>query len=311
MRRRTLLGLGLVLLSGCDLFRNLRRDDPRQFAAPQTAPPPAMNLVNYLNENVKRIQAVQCKVDIDARQGLKPGIGLDGILVCQKPLNFRLKAKAFGKPAADLGSNSEEFWFWTSQDDPPYVNHCAHQSLGRAKYELAIPIKPEMMMAALGMAEYDERKEYVVKVKEKSYELIEPVTDPSGRRIFRVTVFNPWQVSAPTPQVIAHVLRDENGKEICAATIKEAMVDPATGAVLPKVVHLTWPAQKLELTLKMREVQSVQIDQSRSARLFSRQDLSAYPSRDLASGKVNGPGGYSQGNSIQRTGGQPTGRSGW
>lgn len=311
MRRRTLLGLGLVLLSGCDLFRNLRRDDPRLMPAPQTAAPPATNLVNYLNENVRKVQAVQSKVDIDARQGLKPAIGLDGILVCQKPLNFRLKAKAFGKPAADLGSNSEEFWFWTNQDDPPYVNHCAHQSLGRAKYELAIPIKPEMMMAALGLAEYDERKDYTVKVKEKTYELIEPTTDPSGKRIFRVTVFNPWQVTAPTPQVIAHVLRDENGKEICAASIKEATVDQGTGAILPKVVILSWPAQKLELTLKLRDIQGVQIDPTRAARMFSRQDLAGFPSRDLASGRVDSPGGYSQGTSIQRTGGQSTGRGGW
>lgn len=311
MQRRTVLALGLVLLTGCDITRNLRREDPRQFAGPEWTPPPASQLVAYLNLNVRQVQAVQSRVDIDAKQGLKPAIGLDGLLVCQKPLNFRLKAKALGKPAADIGSNNDEFWFWTSQENPPYVYHCAHQELGQAKMELTIPVKPELMVAALGLAEYDPSKRYEVRAKDRTLELIEPVVDPSGKQIYRVTVFNRYTVQAPAPQVIAHVLRDSNGKELCSATIKEATVDQATGAILPKVVHLTWPSQKLELTMKMRDMQSVKIEPAQAARMFSRQELSAYPSLDMARGRVDTPGGYSQGTSIQRTGGIPPARGGW
>jgi hypothetical protein len=296
-------------------MRNFRSktNDPI-YNDPRWAPPPASQLVDYLNDNARRVQAVRStEVDINAKKGLM-GFGLTGLLVCQKPLNFRLKGNAMSKPVVDLGSNLDEFWFWTSEEKPAYVYHCAHQELGQAKEQLAIPFKPEMFVAALGLAEYDTGKAYEVKAKNDTLELIEPASDPSGRRIFKVTVFNRSITRAPTPQVIAHVLRDASGKDICSATIKEVVIDPAPPdpsrpAVLPRVVQLSWPAQKLELTMKMRDIQSVQIDPARAGRMFSRQDLAGNPSYDLGRGRPDAPGGYSQGTSIQRTSAPGPGRS--
>ncbi len=311
MRKVALLGLGLVLLSGCDVARNLRRDDPRQNPSQFGPPPPAADLVRYLNQNVYKVQAVQStQVIIDAKHGLKPAISMDGLLACQKPLNFRLKVKAFGKPGADLGSNNEEYWFWTSQDDPPTVYHCSHQE--RPQVQLAIPVKPEMIITALGLAEYDPGRAYDVKRRGDTLELIESTTDQAGKRIQKVTVFNASTVSPPAPQVTGYILRDEaTGKDICSATVKEVKFDPATQAVLPRVVRLAFPTQRLELTMKMVDIQSVQIDPTRGARLFSRQELGGFPSFDMARNRPDSPTGYSQGSSLQRTGGLAPGRGGW
>ncbi len=315
-RRHFLLGLGLVLLGGCDMFRShVRPDSPKPGFTPNAAPPKPEALVNYLQTNSKLVSSVQCNaIDITARQGIQQ-FGLDGMMVCQKPRNFRLKAKALGKPQVDMGSNPEEFWFWIGQNKPPYVFHCSYQDLEtQPNIQLPFPFKPDMLIAALGLAEYEQGKNYDLKVTEKTWELIESTTSTSGKRLYKVIVFNRWITEPPKPQVLAHVLRDEKGVEICSAVITEVKKDQATGAVLPQRVELRWPQEKMEMTMRMRDIQSVQVDEKWGATLFSRQDLArgGYKGFDLARRREDTLGGYTQqGTGIQRTGGPMPGRGGW
>ena len=76
------------------------------------------------------------QVQIDAKQGAE-AIGLEGTLFCQKRRNFRLRAKALGQPAVDIGSNDEEFWFWISQakdeDNVARVHYCSYKDMAAGK----------------------------------------------------------------------------------------------------------------------------------------------------------------------------------
>src|SRR5207245_232991 len=78
--------------------------------------PTAAALVEYLNYNARLVQSLKStKVELDAKQNGE-SIGLEGTLFCQKPRNFRLRATdPLGKPAVDVGSNDNEFWFWISE----------------------------------------------------------------------------------------------------------------------------------------------------------------------------------------------------
>jgi hypothetical protein len=307
-----ILGLSLCVLagvSGCTP-QHIINDGSRRKDIPDGPPPSAESLVSYMNENAKRInegQAVQStRVSINCSQG-RQSIGLDGMMVCQYPRNFRLKANLLGQPGADVGSNGEEFWYWISKGDP-YVFHCSHADLDQGKVRrLPFPFQPEMVVSALGMARYNPEKKYEVKVgaNHKTYELIEEATSPQGNPIQKVTVFNRNQVSAPNPQVVAHVLRDAQGKEICTATIAEVVVNQQTGAILPTKVQLSWPAEKMKMSMQLNDVQVVQVTPEDAARKFSRRNLTMQ-GFDLAQWKVDGaPTGYSQGGNtslIRQTG---------
>ncbi len=77
-----------------------------------------------------------------------------------------------------------------------------------------------MVVAALGLAEYDPAKKYELKAEKNYIELIESATSPQGQPIQKVTVFNRTEAAPPAPQVIAYVLRDAKGTVICQANVR-------------------------------------------------------------------------------------------
>ena len=246
--------------------------------------PSAQQLVAFLNENSARVQAIQCnQVAIDARQGSQNTPGLDGILVCQKPRNFRMKGKVLGQPAVDIGSNSKEFWYWISKVEPvPYVFHCDYQDLEKGNVRLPFPFNPDMILCALGMGEYDPAKPYEVKATTQSFELVEPTAFFQGKPVRKVTVFSRKMGVQGRPLVTGHILRDLQGKEICTATIFETQQSRETGAVLPFRLKLIWPEEKMEMVMRLNDLQVTTVTPERAQKLFTRSDLATLPAFDLA-----------------------------
>jgi hypothetical protein len=301
MRQVTVgLVLGAVLLLGGCKFADLIHRDQGGVKTADPPPPDAAQLVGYLNDNARRVQAVRCAdVEMDCRQADQK-VSLSGNLVCKKPLDFRLKGVVLGKPAVDIGSNKDEFWYWISEDKPvPYVYHCRYDDLKRGGVQLPFPFQPEMVVAALGISEYDPQKEYKLEANDKDHtlELSEATISPQGQPVTRVTVFNRRPAEAGKPQVLAHLLKDARGQMICAARISEVQINRETGAILPTRVSLSWPQQQIELSMRMYNLQPVMIDEAKATRIFTRSDLVKLPSFDLAQGRPDNPGG------IQRAGG--------
>jgi hypothetical protein len=300
-RRHFLVGLGLALapcLTGCNHGFSLvgNKDRPTPPTAGKT--PTAEELVAYLNYNARKVQAVQSnRVEIDCKQG-NQGIGLDGLMVCQKPRNFRLKARVVGQPAVDIGSNEQEFWYWISKNEPPYVYHCSYEELARG-VRLQFPFQPDMIVAALGMAEYDPNKKYEVKPNDKTIELIEQAVSPQGQPIKKITVFNMFQAKAGQPQVLAYKLKDMQDRDICTAVVYEVQSVQVAGypepAVMPYRLKLSWPDQKIEMTMWLKDLQSVNIGPEQAARMFNRRDVGGdLQGFDLARGTPDTPGGVGQ-----------------
>src|SRR5262245_36929915 len=199
MRQVTLgLGLGAALaLCGCS---GIQRPTPSADRRPRidTRQPSAASMVAYLNENARRIQGLSCTdVTLDCKADGDSGV-LSGRLDCQKPRNFRLTARVVGQPTVDIGSNDQEFWYWISKAKPPYVFHCAYTDLDRGGVPLPFPFQPDMILAALGMAEYDPNKSYEVKTNPRTVELIESTT-VQGQPVQKGTVVNRNPASRDQP----------------------------------------------------------------------------------------------------------------
>ena len=304
--RRILCGvcLSAVLISaGCNNWIHKREENPQGRAL--TEAPNQAKLVDFLNENARRVQGMEClNVDMDVKVGYQTG-GLSGRMAIQKPNNFRLIAKIpTGTPEADIGSNEQEFWYWIKRAEPPFVYHCSYDDFrkGNVRY-MPFPFQPEWIMEALNISEYDPNKHYEVAKKADTIELSEQVVTPQGQRIRKVTVFNPRNVGTSKPQVTAHLLLDDKGKEICSAHITEVQVDRTTGAILPHKVQLVWAGDKnqerTEMRLILNDIRVGPIAPDRAPDLFARGGaLTTMRSFDLA----RGPDG--QANSLQRVRGQ-------
>lgn len=292
-----LIGMGAVLLlAGCS--STSRWGSLGRQPQPSPTPPPvptAAALVDYLNRTTGQLQSLEVMdLDLDVKQRLQ-AFGLRGQLVCQRPKNFRMSAKVMGSQEVDVGSNEKEFWYWIKRAEPPYQFYCSHEDFSRGHVQVALPFQPDWVMQALGMADFGPPERYQVVEQPQRIDLVERVRNPQGHWVKKVIGFsrNPNGVQVPLFQ-----LTDDSGKEICSAHILEAQMDAATGCVYPRRLKLVWPAEKIELTLRLDEVTvNRPIPQERAAILFSRPNLQNVQPYNLARGRDTPTG------NIRRTGG--------
>ena len=276
------LAIGLLLLGplvGCE---TLSIFNPKPPEAPMpTTTPSVESLVGYLNDNANRIQSIRCTdVDITASRGIQ-SFGLRGKMMAMKSRNFYLSATAFGSPAVDLGSNSEEFWFWMSKGEPPHQFFCSYRDYeaGRVR-QLPFPFQPEWIMEAMGMGPYGPADKFTLETDAKTLRLVEKTRTPQGNPIRKVIVLNRRPVQAPSPQILAFLLIDDtDGKEIASANIQDIQIDSATGALLPRRMDLRWPAQNAKLALVFN---GLNVNPQLDVASFQRQPLRDVPSINLA-----------------------------
>src|SRR5579864_1863871 len=246
-----------VLLAGCNFIDQITGKNAKKQAPIPTQTPTAGELVSYLNRSTSQIESIQVEnLDVEVKKGLILAVGLNGSMVCQKPRNFRMWATipASGSPAADLGSNDREFWFWMSRADPPDLFYCSHADVGRV--QMPFPIQPDWVLEGLGLATVTPNANMRVNMnaKQGTIDLIEPSRSPQGQNVFKVTTFNARTVSGSDPQVLSRRLVDEKGREICAAYITHMQVDPRTGILIPKEVKFEYPSDRITMRLTLSTV---------------------------------------------------------
>lgn len=257
--------------------------------------PTVESLLDSLNRNARQVQSLQCtNVAINYRQGLQ-SYGVDAMIACQKPRNFRLEAIAFGTTQVDVGSNDREFWYWFAKGDPAYVFRCSHEDLQRG-VPLHFPFQPEWILEGLGMGEYGTPEKYRLVEQKESWDLIEQTPNAQGQLVRKVTMFS----KSPRIQVRGYRLHDANNKEIYSAQVTK--VHNIGGVIVPHVLSFSWPEQKLSMTMTLgRSAQEVILNRTippeQSARLFSRPTMKDVPTIDLAEAHRRSAGG------IERTGG--------
>ncbi|MBY0228803.1 MAG: hypothetical protein K2W96_05975, partial [Gemmataceae bacterium] len=242
------------------------------------------------NEESAKLRSVQAVLDADANQNGK-AIGLRGNMACEKPRGFRLQAKVMGFDAVDLGSNSEEFWFWIKDSGLPGVCHCSHAALATGKVSIPFPFQPDMIMVAMGMADYEPVGTGKYEMKDnKAAGTLELTLDGKGAdggAVKRTVVFKRNKAArAGEPQVVGHILRDSAGKVVCEARVKA--VHDEEGLKVPSTVELSWPEQKASMKLMLSGVKVNGIDRSFSADLFTRRPRRGVRSYDLATRRVDG-----------------------
>jgi hypothetical protein len=295
--RPFMAGFGLValLLPGC-VTQWLNPRPPADRGIPVESLT-ADRIVASLNDNAHRIQSLRSdNMDITTTVGLQ-SFHTPGKMVFQKPRNFRLNATAIGNQVADIGSNDQEFWWWISKDDPPYLYHVTHTDFANSQGQIRLPFQPDWMIEALGVGEYDPQKQYqLTKGNGNTLQLEEMARAPDGRMVRKQTILS------RTPQnritVSAHRVLDERNQPLFTAQVTEVQRDQRTDAVLPKVVELHWPAQKMRMTLRLSDVTvNPALPAPGTSQLFARPNLVGVRSFDLAKG-ADAPNG-----SLQRAGG--------
>jgi hypothetical protein len=256
-----------------------------------TEPPTIQALVNYLNNNAANFQSIQARhisLDVTA-QG--QSAGLTGWMVARKPRDFRLEARALGNPEVEIGSGTNEFWYWLKRAEPAYQYYCSYADFYNPQraIQMPFPFNPELVLEVMGMAQYQYSESMRLEVKNKTFELSDMIKSPQGQPQKKTIVFARDPMSPPSPQVLGIHLQTPTGEMICKATILENRVhfDKKSGQSIlyPTVLILDWPAEKLQLKMNLMEVEvNPAITPERAALLFTRPKQTVYPTFNLARG---------------------------
>jgi hypothetical protein len=259
----------------------------------------AEKVVTSLNANAARIQALRTtSMDITTTVGLQ-SFNTRGNMVFQKPHNLRLSVSSAIKQEADIGSNDQEFWWWISRDDPPYLYHVTHADFAASRGQIRLPFQPDWIIEALGVGEYDPHRPYQLTGSGNAFQLVEVARAPDGQTVRKITRLS--RNAQNEILVTAHEVRDaRNNQEIFSAKVTQVQRDQQrTGAILPKVVELRWPAQRMSMTMRLNDVTvNPELPPPGTSQLFVRPNLVGVRSYDLARGGVDGPAGQ-----LQRAGG--------
>lgn len=113
-------------------------------------PPTLEELAQTLNAHTGKVYQLQTQEARMSTDGLPATLRAD--ISLERPRKFRLRARAFGPPEIDLGSNDEVLWFWANRDPENAVYFANHQQ-SAPDSQSPLPLQPEWLVEAFGLVE--------------------------------------------------------------------------------------------------------------------------------------------------------------
>jgi len=140
---------------------------------------------------------------------------LSGNLRYEKGKKFRMTVRSLFGKELDLGSNDEQFWFWSRRSNEPGLFYAKHEDYYKTR--LKTPFNPVWIMHTLGIDEIDAEDVEIVDEKDKDEILVvKEGVNSMGKPILTTTFVNRY-----TMRVTKVLTTDLNGKPLASSEIKK------------------------------------------------------------------------------------------
>jgi hypothetical protein len=243
------------------------------------------------NRNAESIRSLEAKPAIEASLPLRPHVHVDGRMALERPRNFRLQLESHRGTEADIGSNNEEFWFWVSNRNDPYIYWCNYRDLESSS--LAVTYQPDWIIDALGLKPISAEEEKQIQARKGPEPGTTALVFPETRS--RSGSYRRWMIVSNRDRRIKQ-LRIYSAAE---PAVLIAQADPSqykpfpvrpgeTGTTeescyLPEKLVLEWKGdQRMKLEVLLLEVGVNQFDPARSTVLFNEPKIEGYQRKNLA-----------------------------
>lgn len=282
-----------LLLSGCAWWTNkialMRQGDPTFGPRVQCRVPPhptAEELVDYLNQNVERVQAWRAsRVRLRANN-----IPLTADIAVEKERRLRIVVNSVAGNELDLGSNQDVFWFWAKRQQPAAVLYANHEQLDVVRETLQIPFEPGWLMEALGVAPIPLEGTSIESAGPNLSRLTSSHVNAHGRPMRKVIT-----VDTCHGRIMEHSIWDASGRRIAHAQFTKHRLDPATGVILAHGIRIEWPQADITLVMDLGQVEVNPIGMP--TKIFDMPHMPGYPVmnlEDVALNRGNSPARRSQ-----------------
>lgn len=258
-RAVTLLMLvACVAASGASCPGVLRTSQFGTLPLPRTLPaqPTLDQIIATVHDNTQRVKsyvATQATLSV-------PGVPrLAARVACEPPRRFRLQARtSISGEELDLGSNDDLFWLWIRQHQPPVTLFCRHDRYDDSPARRMIPIRAEWMPELLGLVHFrpQDRHDGPFPLAGGRVEIRSWLVPPNGSpadEVRKSTILD-----GVTGLVLEQHLFSSAGQPLASVRTSRHLVDPPSGAALPRMVEVHWPASdmsgEVQFTLELTSI---------------------------------------------------------
>lgn len=194
-------------------------------------------LIDKVNAKNAKIRNFVCQ-DFDVKlwqNGIR--LRLSASLYYEKDKNFRMILRSLFGKECDIGSNKDQFWFWSKRMDPSSLFYANHEDYHKTR--LRTPFNPIYIMDSLGLSQIDVNNKIIE--QDDKYVVVENLKNTIGQPIVKLTFVN-----KKTEKISGFTISDVNGKVLASGEVMEWDGDK------PKQILFVWAEENISLLLEFK-----------------------------------------------------------
>jgi len=205
-------------------------------------------IVATVHDNTRRVRSYLAPQAVLAVPGVPR---LSAQVACEPPRRFRLRAQtAVTGNELDIGSNDDLFWLWIRRHEPPVMLFCRHDAYAQSAARKLLPLRADWMPELLGLVNFraEDKHEGPYVLPDGRLEIRSRMVAPEGDML-KSTILD-----ATTGLVMEQHLFTVAGERLASVRTSRHRVDPQSGATLPRLVEVSWPASGVEFQLELNTI---------------------------------------------------------
>jgi hypothetical protein len=217
---------------------------------PRTLPahPSLDQIIAAVHDNTQRVRSCMATQAVLVVPGVPR---LSARVACEPPRRFRLQAQtAITGPELDIGSNDDLFWLWLRQHKPPIVAFCRHDQYAQSAARRLLPIRADWMPEMLGLVNFrpEDRHQGPFPLPDGRIEIRSTIGAADGE-LLKSTILD-----GTTGLVSEQHLFTSTGERLASVRTSRHRVDPPSGAALPHLVEVSWPASGVDFKIELSSI---------------------------------------------------------
>ncbi len=245
-----LLLVAAVASSGASCPGVLRGYQIGTMPLPRALPPqPSLDqVITAVHDNTQRVRSLMCTQAVLVVPGVPR---LSARVACEPPRRFRLQAQtSLTGPELDIGSNDDLFWLWLRQHQPPIIAFCRHEQYAQSQARRLLPIRADWMPELLGLVNFRPEDAHDGPYPQTDGRIeIRSRIDSGDGELLKSTILD-----GTTGLVAEQHLFTTAGERLASVRTSRYRVDPPSGAAVPHLVEVSWPASGVDFKLELSTV---------------------------------------------------------
>lgn len=191
--------------------------------------PQVFHVINQKNSQIRNFACDNINVKVWQEGGMR--LKLNASMYYEKESKFRLNLYSVLGKELDIGSNDQQFWFWSKRMKPPSLHFANHEDF--CKTRLRTPFNPKWMIESLGIDTItidtiNTANKKIVETPDK-YIVYSDHKNSVGKPIVKMTYIN-----KRTNRIDGFMLVDQTNKKVASGEVQ------AWTGELPQKILYVW-----------------------------------------------------------------------